>query len=504
VNFFEHQEQSRRHTRWLVFLFALALLAIIVAVQLALMLGLQWSGTFSGTSVFSAAGLQQHAGLLAGAGLATASVVGLASLFKTLQLRGGGGEVARQLGGIQVDADTRDPLKRRLYNVVEEIAIASGTPVPEVYVLEREAGINAFAAGYSPSDAAVAVTRGTLEKLSRSELQGVVAHEFSHILNGDMRINIRLMGALFGILLLALIGRRVLFHSRYLGRSRDRNGAPVIAIALVLMLVGYVGLFFGRWIKSSVSRTREYLADASAVQFTRNPDGIAGALKKIAVYNDASWLQADTEEVGHMLFGPGQRMPLFATHPPLLKRIARIEPGFREQQLQDLAEKIKRDAERAERKQAREDSRPEPKRGPLDAANIIEQIGNPDMQQLLLAAAVAGGLAAPVRQVADSPEQAPGLLLYSLLHQDPVARDRQLLVIAQRLGAQVEHEVRALVAQAGTASPVQRLPLLEIALPNLRRHPPERVKALLQAVDEIIRVDGHIEVFEYLLARLVR
>ena len=225
MNFFEHQEKSRRHTRWLVFLFILAVLAVIVAVDLAMMLALQWLWPAHDGSLFSAQGLQNNAAWLGGASLATASVVGFASLFKILFLRGGGGEVARQVGGVQVDADTRDPLRRRLLNVVEEIAIASGTPVPEVFVLEREAGINAFAAGYSTSDAAMAVTRGTLEKLNRSELQGVIAHEFSHILNGDMRLNIRLMGALFGILLLALIGRRVLYAQPLL-RSFARQGGP--------------------------------------------------------------------------------------------------------------------------------------------------------------------------------------------------------------------------------------------------------------------------------------
>lgn len=507
MNFFEHQEESRRHTRWLLFLFALAVLAIILSVDLAVMLAMQWAGPDSGVSMFSAQGVQENALLLGGTSLATASVVGFASLFKTLTLRGGGGEVARQLGGVLVGADTRDPLKRRLLNVVEEIAIASGTPVPEVYVLEREAGINAFAAGYSPSDAAVAVTRGTLEKLNRSELQGVIAHEFSHILNGDMRLNIRLMGALFGILLLALIGRRVLYHSRYFGNSRNKEAFPVIAAALVLMLVGYIGLFFGRWIKSSVSRAREYLADASAVQFTRDPGGISGALKKIAVYSDASWLEADTEEVGHMLFGPGQNAHLFATHPPLIKRIQRIEPGFNEGELPTLAEKIAKDSARQQKLKAEKEERAlkgDDSKAPFDAARIIEQIGNPDFQQLLMAAALAASLPGPVRAVANSPEEAPALLLYSLLHQDPVARDEQLLLIARQLGPEIEQDVRDLVSRSGLPYPAQRLPLLDIALPSVKRQPVERVQKLLQVIDEIVRLDGRIEVFEYLLLRMIR
>ena len=272
MNFFEHQDRARKQSRRLIFVFMLAVLAIVAAINLILLLVMGVTGYEVGEQTLSPVELvKANAHLLAGGAIACVAVIGLASLFKTASLRSGGGQVARQLGGTLVESDTRDAKRRRLRNVVEEIALASGVPVPEIYVLEQESGINAFAAGFTPSDAAVAVTRGALEKLDRNELQGVIAHEFSHILNGDMRINIRLMGALFGILLLAIIGRRVLIHSHFAGRSRDKNGAAVLLIAFGLMAVGYIGLFFGRWIKAAVSRQREYLADASAVQFTRDP-----------------------------------------------------------------------------------------------------------------------------------------------------------------------------------------------------------------------------------------
>ena len=304
MNFFEHQAQARKQSRWLIIIFLLAVLAIVAAIDLVVLVAvgfISWEPQAESLSFAEMA--SANLPLMAGAAVASIAVIGLASLFKTASLRSGGGQVARQLGATLVDADTRDPLKRRLRTVVEDIALASGVPVPEIYVMDQESGINAFAAGYTPSDAAVAVTRGALEKLNRNELQGVIAHEFSHILNGDMRINIRLMGTLFGILMLALIGRRVLMHSHLAGRSsRDKNGAIILAVAFGLMAVGYIGLFFGRWIKAAVSRQREYLADASAVQFTRDPDSIGGALKKIAVYSDASYLNADTEEISHMLF----------------------------------------------------------------------------------------------------------------------------------------------------------------------------------------------------------
>ena len=192
MNFFEYQEQARRQSRWLVILFILAVITIIVVIDIAMLVAFGVMNTEQQQELFSVQTLQANVPALLGGALVTTAVIAIASLFKTAALRSGGGKVARDLGGVLVEADARDPLRRRLYNVVEEIALASGIPVPEIYVLEQESAINAFAAGFTPADAAVAVTRGALEKLNRNELQGVIAHEFSHIFNGDMRLNIRL------------------------------------------------------------------------------------------------------------------------------------------------------------------------------------------------------------------------------------------------------------------------------------------------------------------------
>ncbi|NLW95439.1 MAG: M48 family metalloprotease, partial [Xanthomonadaceae bacterium] len=287
MNFFERQAQARRNTTRLVVLFALAVVGIVVAVDLGVLL------------VFGS-----DPALLAVSTLLALGVIGIGSMYRTASLSGGGDSVALQMGGVPVPEDTTDVQLRRLRNVVEEMSIASGVPVPRVYVLEHEPGINAFAAGYSPSDAVIAVTRGALDRLNRDELQGVIAHEYSHILNGDMRLNIRLVGVLFGILMLGLIGRKILQHG---AAVRGRNAMPLLVAALLALVVGYVGLFFGRMIKAGVSRSREVLADASAVQFTRQTTGLAGALKKIAGLHDGSRLtaRAEAEEVSHMLFGDG-------------------------------------------------------------------------------------------------------------------------------------------------------------------------------------------------------
>src|SRR5262249_37347604 len=216
-------------------------------------------------------------------------LVGGASAFKVAQLASGGQAVALMMGGVEVPGTTTELRQKRLLHVVEEMALAAGVPVPPVYILD-EPGINAFAAGYAPGDAVVAVSPGCLTYLTRDELQGVVAHEFSHILNGDMRLNIRLIGLIFGIMVLSVIGRMLMLTGGRRSSSSQRNDsrAGLMMLGLGVFALGLVGAFFGRLIMAAVSRQREYLADASAVQFTRNPDGIAGALKKIGGLKEGS------------------------------------------------------------------------------------------------------------------------------------------------------------------------------------------------------------------------
>jgi Zn-dependent protease with chaperone function len=504
VNFFEYQEQARRQSRWLVFLFILAVIIIVIVIDLAMLVAFGVMNTEQQQSLFSTQSLQANGPALLGGALVTAGVIAVASLFKTATLRSGGGKVARDLGGVLVEADARDPLRRRLYNVVEEIALASGIAVPEIYVLEQESGINAFAAGFTPADAAVAVTRGALEKLNRGELQGVIAHEFSHIFNGDMRLNIRLMGALFGILVLSLIGRRVLHGSYYVGRSKNSNGGAIVLVAVAVMLVGYIGLFFGRWIKSAVSRQREFLADASAVQFTRDPDGIAGALKKIAVYSDASYLNVETEEVSHMLFGNGEKMSMFSTHPPLNERIGRIDKSFRPEDLIQLAKSIQRQGQ-SETEQAAKQQNKEKSGGAamFDADNLVDQIGSPDFSRILMAAALAASIPEEISQAAHSNQWATEVLFYCLMDRDEEIREQQLLFIAQNMGIDSETRVRGLLSAAPDLAREQRLPLLEISIPELKRRPPDHVSKVLSTVMLLNQADGQTDIFEYLMAKII-
>lgn len=527
MDFFAYQREAKRKSRWLIFGVLLATLVIIAAVDVIVLVFLAWQGLASGSvvhytgtlpsifdGILSPAFLRENASILLASSAGVAGLIGIASFGKVASLRAGGGKVARQLGGDLITADNRDPLRRRLYNVVEEMSIASGVPVPEVYVLEQESGINAFAAGYSQSDAAVAVTRGALEKLNRAELQGVIAHEFSHILNGDMRINIRMMGVMFGILVLAIIGRSMLSSNRYTRVRRNNKGTSVtILVGLALTVIGYIGLFAARWMKAMLSRQREYLADASAVQFTREPSGLADALKKIASHHHGSYLNAETEEISHMLFGDGERpsyfsSKLFATHPPLLDRIRRIEPRFNERELSRFAKRM-HELEQREHVQADMAEREEEpaidrqSRQAFDPAQVLSDIGNPQLEQILAAALLAQSFPKPLEQAAHSIEWSPEVMLFALLDDDISIRDQQLLIIHRHMGDISERKLQHIISSCNKLEIEQRLPLLEMTFPQVKRRPIEEQEKLLATVREVIVADGRIDPFEYLLAKMI-
>ncbi len=333
MDFFNQQDRARKRTGLLVFLFTLAVLAITALVSV-LSIGIYYS--VSGEP-FNQQNIINYC-LLSFAGVAL--VVFISSFIRLSQLSSHGGRgVAESIGGTLISPDTKNAKHRQLLNVVEEMAIASGITVPPVYVMTQEQGINAFAAGMSIDDAVIGVTQGALEHFNRDELQGVIAHEFSHILNGDTRLNTRLIGVLFGITCIAYFGHLLLDNSRYTTRGMNRdnsdsnNGfAVIMLISMVCVLLGWLGTLFGSMIKAAISRQREFLADASAVQFTRNDQGIAGALKKIASHSFGSKLETTaSEDMSHMMFGQSKLSgfsALFATHPPLDERIRRIDPSW--------------------------------------------------------------------------------------------------------------------------------------------------------------------------------
>jgi len=508
VNFFDAQDHARRATRWLVLVYVVATLLIVLGVTLVV--GFALFGTSADGYRYSFAEMfAANAGPLWVTAGGTALFIVGSSLYKISILAAGGGRVAQDMGGSLVPADVQDPLRRRLRNVIEEMAIASGVPVPDIYVLEEETGINAFAAGYAPGDAAVAVTRGSLELLDRDELQGVIAHEFSHILNGDMRLNVRMMGVLFGILVLGLMGRIIIrggYHSSLLSSRRGRGAPAVVIIGLGLAVLGSVGVLFARIIKAAVSRRREYLADASAVQFTRQTRGIANALKKIGGYSEHSYLRAaDPEEVSHMLFGSGARFAgLFATHPPLGDRIRALDPSFREADYPDVGRRPIYDGAREEAvSPVAAAAAPAASAADLPAA-LAESAGRPTAAHVSLAQQIRQSVPARLYDAAHSAELA--LLLAVALIVDPrgPASDRQLRIVSEQLGVERTRIVRELYGEVTAMRPGLRLPLLQIAFPALKLRPATQLEFLVSLTGRLIDVDGEVDLYEYCYYRVMR
>jgi Zn-dependent protease with chaperone function len=533
MDFFSHQAHARGRTRKLVIAFIVAVAAVVFAINTLVVFALELADVRDPEAT---GGLYaRHPYALVVTSIMILAVMGIASLYKVGRLRGGGGVVARDLGGTLVTPDNGNPAYRRLRNVVEEIAIASGVPVPEIYVLEQETGINAFAAGYVPADAAVAVTRGAVEELSRDELQGVIAHEFSHILNGDMRLNIRLMGVLFGLLVIGIVAREFLLRTR----GGGKEGNAIVFVALGIMVIGFVGLFCGRMIKAGVSRQREYLADASAVQFTRMPDGLAGALKKIGLHAEGAKLAtSEAEEVSHMLFCDGVGYAaLTATHPPLLERIRRIDPRY---DGKELAEAAKQAARRRPGQRGARDAGARAAGAAAGAApaspmaeavaglavtpaaaataakalpggaasmqvspkGVAAQVANPAKDDFVAAHRIADAVPEPLRVLAYMQDRAAELVLAMVVDADPGVRAHQLEAIAN-LGEERRERIEALMPAVQAVNPMHRLPLAAMAFPALRRLPRPWLERFVAALDAVVRADGALQLSEYCLARLV-
>ncbi|HEU0277242.1 MAG TPA: M48 family metallopeptidase [Rhodanobacteraceae bacterium] len=540
MDFFAQQAKVRRSSHTLVGLFVLAVIAIVIAVDLVC----AW-----------VLGIGADPAALAGISIVVLVVIGLCSAYRVASLAGGGAAVAREMQATEVPGNTTNAQWRRLRNVIEEVAIASGVPVPDIYVMQNEAGINAFAAGYTPSDAVVCVTQGCLDKLDRDELQGVIAHEFSHVLNGDMRLNIRLMGLLFGIMAIWVVGRFLMWGGYFGiggggggggdGDRRRGNGGNIALAGIALLVIGAIGVFFGRLIQAAVSRSRESLADASAVQFTRQTSGIAGALKKIAVFEEGSALRAARrDEVRHMLFGDAELTSMFATHPPIVARIQALEPGFKPEELDAYVKRwlasggdpdsIDLHAEEAPWEKAVHDfaradgdvdirhvaaARPAapaaapaiggvvPMRGAelaVTAAAVSAQVASPGTNDYRAAGQLHAQIPAPLAAAARDPRGALAVVLALAISEHSDLQARQLAAVTGAFDAKLGDTVQGLVAPAAALHPMLRLPLAQLAFPALKRRPRPEIGRFVQLLEQLIHADGRVDLDEYCLARLVR
>ena len=518
MDFFERQDKARRHTAFLVFYFIVAVVLMIGAVYLAVLLifgGIELkNGADETTASWS------HATMFLGTAVATLGIIGTGSFFKTLSLARGGRAVAELLDGRLVNPNSTDAQERKLLNVVEEMAIASGVPVPQVYVMDGEPGINAFAAGHSASDAAISVTRGAMTMLTRDELQGVIAHEFSHLLNGDMKLNLRLMGLIFGILCLTVIGR-VLIRTR--GR---KNPLPLLGLALII--IGWVGVLFGRLIQAAVSREREFLADASAVQFTRNPSGLANALKKIGGIAQGSELQSDrAEEASHLFFANGLKSRFFgfATHPPLEERIKALDPSFDGNYPRVVLPDTPATTAPPPLPGVSHLAPPPPlpplistamppplpvRPPPLPTAPaiiaqqaIVADIGKPRTEHLQYAVDLHQAVPPSIQTATRDPLGAHVLICAFLLADDANTREKQLDELGRSLSEAVRDETRRIWPDVQGIPPQARIPLVDLALPALRRLSPSQFEQFRSAVNALIASDAQTDLFEFMLQKIV-
>jgi Zn-dependent protease with chaperone function len=528
MNFFEHQAQAHRESKKLLFLFVLALIAIVLAVNGTLALLWLWSKGVQAAGTFT-----YPRGFFLTNTVVTLLFIGGGTLFEMARLKDGGDAVAQMAGGRLVQPDSRDIQERRLLNIVEEMALASGIACPRVYVMDEEDAINAFAAGYHQNEAVVAVTRGTLSRLSRDELQGVIGHEFSHILNGDMRMNVKLIGVLFGIQMLASFGQHLMEWGARMGgsRSRDEKGPSLqlmmIVFGVALFVIGYIGIFFGRLIKSAVSRQREFLADASAVQFTRNPDGIGGALRKIGGLTRENKCGSrinnpNAEQLSHMFLGaarPNLLSGLFATHPPIATRLQRLYG--RNVELLDASELPPEVDETPAIGAAAAGFAPNASSAHMPPAIAVSTSGfhpefgyqaaklsvEPSLANQLKASAiskVAANIPSEIVQAARDPKAASALVYALLLDRSDAASFQIQLNILRQAIAQQCALVTLLHEVTETMSASMRLPVLDLAMPALKLLSSEQTQQLLGIAARLIAADQVVTQAEFVVQTVLQ
>ena len=506
MDFFQAQDSARRNTTRLVIFFTLAVLSLIVITNLLVMVLFGFIETSEEGVTLNAIATQFDWQVFLVVSAAVLMVILGGSAYKTMALSAGGTAVAESLGGRLISHNTSDLHERKALNVVEEMAIASGTPVPPVYLLEREQGINAFAAGFTPGDAVIGLTRGTITYLTREELQGVIAHEFSHILHGDMRLNIRLIGILHGILLIGLIGYIVL---RSVRGGSNKNAGAMMGLGVGLLVIGFTGTFFGNLIKASVSRQREFLADASAVQFTRNNIGIAGALKKIGGYTPGSEL--DTPEaptMSHAYFSSGVSsfmQSMFATHPPLDVRITRVDPSWDGVFAPVTREVSEDERSRGQTTQASTTGAMKTAAaGAVIASQILDSIGQTSPEQLDYAVSLVNDIPTAIRDAVHDPYSARAII-YCLVIDDKQVniRDKQLHRLRELGDAGIFDLVEKLLSAVKALDIRYRLPLIDMTLPSLRLLSKEQYLLFKKNLLFLIQADNRIDLFEWSLQKIL-
>lgn len=522
MNFFEHQTQAQKKTIYLYLLMAIAVVCLISITCMSLACWVNFGNPQSVPAWRFWEAIPPK--LLTVVVLGILFIIVSASGFEYLKLRSGGAAVAQALGGQLIPQNTTNFAEKRILNIVEEMALASGVPVPPVYVLNDES-INAFAAGHSIDNAVIGVTRGCITKLSRDEQQGVIAHEFSHIFHGDMKINMRLSALLFGILFIALIGEFMLRSSRV--RSSNGRSNPLPFIGLALFILGYCGVFFANLIKAAVSRQREFLADASAIQYTRNPSGIAGALHKISL-NGSTLSHPNAAQFSHMYFSVGvsKLTSLFATHPPLKDRISRIDPKGEtkikfETSPSTQAPNIHSGINAASAAAANaptakiipfagvslassvigaEDITPITAQA---AEDVVNTVGLTTPEHLQYARHLIASLPDELTHALHEPYQVRGIILGLFLDKQDLHAQQQWDSLPESLFNGERDQLTQLALGVNSLQAPYRLPILEMAIPTLKQLPQDLIDELLLAIDIFIRSDERLTIDEWCLSSIL-
>jgi Zn-dependent protease with chaperone function len=514
MNFFEKQDQYKRNSRRFIALFAAGLIILTFVLYVLVLLFVYrpyhpespWRWWHPTWFVYTLLG--------------TLMVVGIASLVKHIQLGKGGHSIAQMMGGEKIPLNTSDFYEKRALNVVAEMALASGVPVPDVYLLRQENAINAFAAGMDLDNAVIGLTRGTIERLSRDELQGVVGHEFSHILHGDMRINLRMISLLHGILFIHILGRLLIhgsFSSSTTRRSRrghGKKGGNAVMLGLGLWVVGYLGFLIGKVIQSSIARQREYLADSSSVQYTRNPNGIAGALKKIGGFYDDRTARSylyhhNSEEISHMTFAPESfpmfHLPFLESHPPIVKRIQAIEPQWMPPEMSAEEKFLSHDNLGQMNTQEREVLFGQSPSAPMEGG-FGPQLGQFASLPLPIVLAEKEDWApiwSKLRQMTQHPQKAKLLLLYLVTTptSDALQTTRELLAHADPYSLHLWDDLQHWIPKEVSA---HRIEIFDLCMPALRKLPLSEYKAWLRLMMNAVKADNIISLHEWLLIKMIR
>ncbi|MDA0225546.1 MAG: M48 family metallopeptidase [Proteobacteria bacterium] len=533
ADFFELQDDARRATRRLLPFYGLAVVAVAAAVALIAgafyaLFVLFWGGPLPagvslsidlGSPVRSYFSILLHGvprNFYWTVGGGTLAVMVAASLWRLWQLRAGGEAVAELLDARRVVRGHADAAATRVLNVVEEMAIASGMSVPSVYVMEDERSINALAAGYAANEAVIIVTRAAMLRLTRDELQGVIAHEFSHILNGDMRLNVHLLGLLYGIVFIGQAGEHMVRVSVQgavgVAREKQQLMPTLLIVGGVLALVGHVGVMAARLIKSAIGRQREFLADAASVQFTRNPDGIAGALDSTrSLRLGTHLLHPHAEDTSHMFFaqavgtwlGPG-----FSTHPPIDERIRRVHPRFRIEEYRRTREGIHQLGDVAVidggGNVVKSLRAAEPATAVLAIAGVAAAIGHPGRAHLDAATRLIASVPQATRTRLETVAGAEQVMFALVLEKDETARTAELAVLEARRDGPAAAEARAAWQEIAGLGRAYVLPLAELALPVLKEASQKVRDAFVEDLAAVVAADKRVTIAEFVLLTFLR